>query len=119
MSNDKNFVEKRYREFIHKLRKSKVDPPWRIRETSEYAEKDDTNQLPNLANGQAIICGQIVNFSLPVQIQFDEELLNENIGNEDFISAVDKWDDKESVKQRKNFAKAFSKISQIDTRRPH
>ena len=90
-----------------------------VRETSEYAEKDDTNQLPNLANGQAIICGQIVNFSLPVQIQFDEELLNENIGNEDFISAVDKWDDKESVKQRKNFAKAFSKISQIDTRRPH
>ena len=90
-----------------------------VRETSEYADKDDTNQLPNLANGQAIICGQIVNFSLPVQIQFDEHLLNDDIGNEDFISTVDKWNDKESVKQRKKFAKAFSNISDNDIRRPH
>ena len=46
MSNDKNFVEKRFREFIHKLRKSKVDPPWRIRETSEYVDFID-NENPN------------------------------------------------------------------------
>jgi DNA helicase HerA-like ATPase len=90
-----------------------------VRETSEYVDKDDTNQLPNLANGQAIICGQIVNFSLPVQIEFDEHLLNDDIGNEDFISTVDKWNDKESVKQRKKFAKDFSNISDIDIRRPH
>jgi hypothetical protein len=31
----------------------------------------------------------------------------------------DKWNDKESVKQRKKFAKAFSNISDIDIRRPH
>ena len=90
-----------------------------VRETSEYADKDDTNQLPNLADGQAVICGQIVNFSLPVQIQFDEELLNDDIGNEDFISTVEKWNDRESVKQRKKFAKDFSNIVEIDTRRPH
>ena len=50
MSNDKNFVEKRYREFIHKLRKSKVEPPWRIRETSEYV--DFIDNVPPLNVGK-------------------------------------------------------------------
>ena len=37
----------------------------------------------------------VVNFSLPVQIKFDEQLINEDIGNENFIDTVDNWDDKE------------------------
>ena len=86
------------------------------RDTSEYADKEDTSQLPNLANGQAIICGQVVNFSLPVQIKFDEELLNDDIQNENFISTVSNWNDKESVKQRKKFAKDFSKIKDLNER---
>ena len=75
--------------------------------------------MPNLANGQGIISGQIVNYSLPVQIKFDEQLLNEDIGNENFIDAVDNWDDKESVKLRKKFAKDFSEINDINQRRPN
>ena len=45
------------------------------------------------------------------------ELINDDIGNENFISAVENWDDKESVKQRKKFAKDFSNITSIDRRR--
>ena len=78
---------------------------------------DDAKQLPNLANGQGIISGQIVNYSLPVQIKFDDQLLNEDIGNENFIDTVNNWDDKESVKLRKKFAKDFSEINEIDHRR--
>ena len=89
------------------------------RDTSEYADKEDTAQLPNLANGQAIICGQVVNFSLPVQIKFDEELLNDDIQNENFISMVENWDDSSTVKLRKKFAKDFSNISSSDQRRPN
>ena len=89
------------------------------RDTSEYADKEDTAQLPNLANGQAIICGQVVNFSLPVQIKFDEELLNDDIQNENFISMVKNWDDSSTVKLRKKFAKDFSSISSSDQRRPN
>ena len=89
------------------------------RDTSEYADKEDTAQLPNLANGQAIICGQVVNFSLPVQIKFDEELLNHDIQNENFISTVSNWDDNSNIKLRKKFAKDFSNISQSDQRRPN
>ena len=86
---------------------------------SETLSNDDAKQLPNLANGQGIISGQIVNYSLPVQIKFDEQLLNEDIGNENFIDAVDNWDDKESVKLRKKFAKDFSEINDINQRRPN
>ena len=42
-------------------------------------------------------------------IKFDEELINDDIGNENFITAVENWDDKESVKQRKKFAKDLKK----------
>ncbi|MDC3013754.1 ATP-binding protein, partial [bacterium] len=84
---------------------------------SETLSVDDSKQLPNLANGQGIISGQVVNFSLPVQIKFDADLINDDIGNENFITAVENWDDKESVKQRKKFAKDFSNITSIDRRR--
>ena len=50
-------------------------------------------------------------------IYFDAELINDDIGNENFITAVENWDEKDSVKQRKKFAKDFSNISSIDKRR--
>ena len=90
-----------------------------IRDRSETLDADDSKQLSNLANGQGIISGQVVNFSLPVQIKFDENLLNDDIGNENFISSVENWDDKETVKLRKKFAKDFSNISSSDQRRPN
>ena len=90
-----------------------------VRDTSETFDAEDTKQLPALANGQGVISGQVVNFSLPVQIKFDEQLLNADIGNENFISTVEKWDDKETVKLRKKFAKDFSSISESNQRRPH
>lgn len=90
-----------------------------IRDRSETLDVDDSNQLSNLANGQGIISGQVVNFSLPVQIKFDENLLNDDIGNENFISSVEKWDDKETVNLRKKFAKDFSNISKSDQRSAH
>jgi len=90
-----------------------------IRDRSETLDADDSKQLSTLANGQGIISGQVVNFSLPVQIKFDENLLNDDIGNENFISSVEKWDDKESVKLRKKFAKDFSNISDVDQRSSH
>jgi hypothetical protein len=90
-----------------------------IRDRSETLDADDSKQLSSLANGQGIISGQVVNFSLPVQIKFDENLLNDDIGNENFISSVEKWDDKETVKLRRKFAKDFSSISDVDQRSSH
>ena len=86
------------------------------RDRSETLDVDDSKQLPNLANGQGIISGQVVNFSLPVQIKFDEKLINEDIGNENFIDTVENWDDSEAVKERQKFAQDFSDISDMDNR---
>ena len=52
-----------------------------------------------------------------LQISFDDNLLNDEIGDEDFITAVENWDDKDSVKLRKKFAKDFSKISKSVNKR--
>jgi uncharacterized protein len=90
-----------------------------IRDRSETLDADDSKQLSSLANGQGIISGQVVNFSLPVQIKFDENLLNDDIGNENFISSVEKWDDKETVKLRRKFAEDFSSINESDQRSTH
>ena len=59
----------------------------------------------------------MVNFPLAVQVKFDDNLLNDEIGDEDFITAVENWDYKESVKLRKKFAKDFSKISKSAQKR--
>ncbi len=77
------------------------------------------NNYQILGNGQGVISGQIVNFSLPVQIKFDEHLINDDLGDENFIDVVHQWDDKEIVKQRKKFSKEFEKISSSDMRRPN
>ena len=53
------------------------------------------------------------------EIKFDEELLNDDIQNENFISMVKNWDDSSTVKLRKKFAKDFSSISSSDQRRPN
>ena len=88
-----------------------------VRETSEHYDAEDVNQLPSLANGQSIVGGQVLNFPLAVQFKFDDNLLNDEIGDEDFITAVENWDDKDSVKLRKKFAKDFSKISKSVNKR--
>ena len=86
------------------------------RDRSETLDVDDSKQLPNLANGQGIISGQVVNFSLPVQIKFDEKLINQDIGNENFIDTVENWDDSEAVNERQKFAQDFSDIPDMDNR---
>ena len=50
-------------------------------------------------------------------LKFDEELINDDIGNENFITAVENWNEKDSVKRRKKFAEDFSNISSIDKRK--
>ena len=56
--------------------------------------------MPSLANGQGIIGGQVVNFPLAVQVKFDDNLLNDEIGDEDFITAVENWDDKDKYQKQ-------------------
>ena len=54
----------------------------------ENWDNEEAKQLPNFANGQGIVSGQITNIPLTVQIKFDDDLTNDDIGDEDFINDV-------------------------------
>ena len=53
----------------------------------ENWDNEEAKQLPNFANGQGIVSGQITNIPLTVQIKFDDDLTNEDI-DENFISPM-------------------------------
>ena len=48
---------------------------------------------------------KLLNYSLAVQIKFDEDCTNEDIGDENFINDVKNWDDTDAVKKRKSSLK--------------
>lgn len=90
-----------------------------VKKTMENWDNEEARQLPNFANGQGIVSGQITKLPLAVQIKFDEDLMNEDIGDEDFINDVNNWDDNEAVKKKKKFSEEFEIISNSDMRRPN
>ena len=73
-----------------------------VKNTMENWDNEESKQLPNFANGQGIVSGQITSLPLTVQIKFDDDLTNDDIGDEDFISDVEKWNDSEMTKKDKN-----------------
>ena len=55
---------------------------------------------------------------LTVQIKFDDDLTNDDIGDEDFISDVEKWNDSEMTKKRQEYANNLDKVYENDQRIP-
>ena len=90
-----------------------------VKNTMENWDDEEAKQLPNFANGQGIVSGQITNIPLTVQIKFDMDLTNPDLGDENFISDVQNWKESERAKKKKEFSKKFEKIFESDQRRPH
>ncbi len=63
-----------------------------VQQVMENLSKDDSRLLPGFGPGQGIVSGQAVRFPLVIQVDFDHDLIPPNIGDEDFLSAVDEWD---------------------------
>ena len=84
----------------------------------ENWDNEESKQLPNFANGQGIVSGQITSLPLTVQIKFDDDLTNDDIGDEDFISDVEKWNDSEMTKKRQEYANNLDKVYENDQRIP-
>ena len=82
----------------------------------ENWDNEEAKQLPNFANGQGIVSGQITNIPLTVQIKFDDDLTNDDIGDEDFINDVKNWKDNYVTKSKKILANQFDKIFKSDQR---
>ena len=60
----------------------------------------------------------VTNIPLTVQIKFDEDLTNEDIGDENFISDVQNWKESSISKKKKEFSKNFEKVFDADQRKP-
>ena len=90
-----------------------------VKNTMENWDNEEAKQLPNFANGQGIVSGQITNIPLTVQIKFDDDLTNDDMGDEDFIADVQNWKDSENSKKKKILSKDLDKVFEADQRRPH
>ena len=90
-----------------------------VKNTMENWDNEEAKQLPNFANGQGIVSGQITNLPLTVQIKFDDDLTNEDIGDENFIADVQNWKETPENKKKKEFSKDFDEVFDADKRKPH
>ena len=90
-----------------------------VKNTMENWDDEVARQLPNFANGQGIVSGQITNLPLTVKIIFDADLVNSDLGDEDFINDVQNWKESEKTKKKKGVYKNFEKIFQSDQRKPN
>lgn len=63
-----------------------------VRSVMENLSEADANILQTFGPGQGIASGQAVRFPLLVKVDFDEELVSEAIGDEDFIADAARWE---------------------------
>lgn len=62
-----------------------------VRSVMENLSEDDANILQTFGPGQGIVSGQAVRFPLLVKVDFDEELVSDAIGDEDFVAEAARW----------------------------
>jgi uncharacterized protein len=88
-----------------------------VRSIMENLTESDSKMIPGFGPGQGILSGQVVRFPLPVQVQMDADLLNSEIGDEDFFDQVDAWRPDTAASARAASQKAVDKIDTIAKKR--
>jgi len=83
----------------------------------ENLTESDARLIPGFGPGQGIISGQVVRFPLPVRVEMDEDLLNAEIGDENFFDQVSGWEPDNAAGARTANQDAISKIEAIAKRR--
>jgi DNA helicase HerA-like ATPase len=62
-----------------------------VRSVMENLSDSDANILQTFGRGQGIVSGQAVCFPLLVKVRFDDDLVSNAIGDEDFIAEASAW----------------------------
>lgn len=88
-----------------------------VRSIMENLTESDARLIPGFGPGQGIISGQVVRFPLPVRVQMDEDLLNAEIGDENFFDQVSEWEPDQAAALRGANQDAISKVDAIASRR--
>jgi len=88
-----------------------------VRSIMENLTESDARLIPGFGPGQGIISGQVVRFPLPVRVQMDEDLLNAEIGDENFFDQVAEWKPDKAAADRAANQEAIDKVDAIAKRR--
>lgn len=88
-----------------------------VRAIMENLTESDAHLIPGFGPGQGIISGQVVRFPLPVYVRMDEDLLNAEIGDENFFDQVSDWHPDASAARRNSTQKAIDRVNEIASRR--
>lgn len=88
-----------------------------VRSIMENLTESDARLIPGFGPGQGIISGQVVRFPLPVRVQMDEDLLNSEIGDENFFDQVSDWSPDASAGVRSANQDASNRVDAIAARR--
>jgi DNA helicase HerA-like ATPase len=84
-----------------------------VEKVMENLTKADSKLLPGFGPGQGIVSGQAVRFPLVIKVNFDEDLVSNVLGDEDFITAVEKWSTSpqaEATKKSKEMEKDLDEV---------
>lgn len=88
-----------------------------VRSIMENLTESDARLIPGFGPGQGIISGQVVRFPLPVRVLMDEDLLNAEIGDENFFDQVSGWKPDKAAGARAANQDAADKVDAIAGRR--
>jgi DNA helicase HerA-like ATPase len=88
-----------------------------VRSIMENLTESDARLIPGFGPGQGIISGQVVRFPLPVRVDMDEDLLNAEIGDENFFDQVSGWRPDKANATRTANQDAIDKIDAIASKR--
>lgn len=83
-----------------------------VRSVMENLSESDANILQTFGQGQGIVSGQAVRFPLLIQVKFDEDLISQSIGNEDFINEVASWTPPQEQKAKKKTEKSLESLKE-------
>jgi DNA helicase HerA-like ATPase len=64
-----------------------------VERVMENLGEEDRRSLAGLGPGQGIVSGAAVRFPLAIEVQFDEELVPEDLSSEDFLDLAKKWEE--------------------------
>lgn len=88
-----------------------------VRSVMENLTESDARLIPGFGPGQGIVSGQVVRFPLPVYVKMDEDLLNAEIGDENFFDQVSEWKPDHATGARKANQDGINKVDAIASRR--
>src|SRR5262249_15197156 len=88
-----------------------------VRSIMENLTESDARLIPGFGPGQGIISGQGVRVPLPVYVGMDKDLLNAEIGDENFFDQVSDWKPDKSAGTRKASQDGIKKVDAIANRR--